>query len=43
MKTDIGVSLGIDELGRLKVRTEQGEERTIVSGEVSVRGLYSYV
>lgn len=43
IKTDIGVALGIDELGRLKVRTEQGEERTIVSGEVSVRGLYSYV
>ena len=43
LKTDIGESLGIDEYGRLKVLTEQGKERTIVSGEVSVRGLYQYV
>ncbi len=43
MKTDIGESLGIDEKGRLMVLTEQGEVRTILSGEVSVRGLYQYV
>lgn len=43
VKTDIGEALGIDERGRLLVRMEQGQERAIVSGEVSVRGLYGYV
>ncbi|WP_092475981.1 biotin--[acetyl-CoA-carboxylase] ligase [[Clostridium] polysaccharolyticum] len=43
VKTDIGIALGIDETGGLKVQTEDGEERTIISGEVSVRGLYGYV
>lgn len=41
--TDIGEALGIDETGRLLVRMDDGEERAIVSGEVSVRGLYGYV
>lgn len=43
MKTDIGEALGIDETGRLLVRMEDGHEHSIVSGEVSVRGLYGYV
>ncbi len=38
-----GVALGIDETGALQVRTAEGEMRTILSGEVSVRGLYGYV
>lgn len=43
VNTDIGEALGIDETGRLLVRMDDGEERAIVSGEVSVRGLYGYV
>lgn len=43
VNTDIGEALGIDETGRLLVRMEDGEVRVIVSGEVSVRGLYGYV
>lgn len=43
VSTDIGEALGIDETGRLLVRMDDGEERAIVSGEVSVRGLYGYV
>lgn len=41
--TETGEALGIDDTGRLLVRMEDGEERAIVSGEVSVRGLYGYV
>ncbi len=39
----IGEAIGIDELGRLLVRLEDGTIEIIVSGEVSVRGLYGYV
>lgn len=38
-----GVALGIDKEGELLVKTETGEVRKVSSGEVSVRGLYSYV
>ena len=38
-----GVALGIDERGRLLVRKEDGSISLVGAGEVSVRGLYSYV
>lgn len=38
-----GYALGIDELGQLLVRRENGEIEKIFAGEVSVRGLYGYV
>lgn len=38
-----GVSRGIDEEGRLMVEMATGEMQAVVSGEVSVRGLYGYV
>ena len=38
-----GTALGIDENGLLIVRTEDGEIRKVLSGEVSVRGIYGYV
>ena len=38
-----GVSRGIDEEGRLLVEMDGGDTRRVVSGEVSVRGLYGYV
>ena len=38
-----GICLGINESGALKIRTASGEIRFVNSGEVSVRGLYSYV
>lgn len=38
-----GVALGIDKDGKLLVEMENGEIREVSSGEVSVRGLYSYV
>ncbi len=38
-----GVAEGIDENGELLVRTEDGELRRVMSGEVSVRGIYGYV
>ena len=38
-----GVAQGIDETGRLLVQMEDGSLRKVVSGEVSVRGLYGYV
>lgn len=41
--TETGEALGIDDTGRLLVRMDDGIERAIVSGEVSVRGLYGYV
>ena len=34
---------GINERGELLVRTEDGEEKTIFAGEVSVRGVYGYI
>ena len=37
-----GIALGIDETGALIVNTE-GKIKRIISGEVSVRGLYGYV
>lgn len=38
-----GIALGIDRDGGLLVKTEEGTIRKVSSGEVSVRGLYSYV
>ena len=38
-----GTALGIDAMGRLLVRTEDGRTRSVLSGEVSVRGIYGYV
>ena len=38
-----GVAIGIDREGELLVRVNDGEIRKVCSGEVSVRGLYSYV
>lgn len=38
-----GYALGIDELGQLLVRKEDGKIEKIFAGEVSVRGLYGYV
>lgn len=36
-------AIGIDKAGALIVENETGEEERIISGEVSVRGLYGYV
>ncbi len=36
-------ALGIDGMGRLCIRMDDGEEKAIDSGEVSVRGIYGYV
>ena len=38
-----GIARGITETGELLVEEENGEIRKVLSGEVSVRGLYSYV
>jgi len=38
-----GLALGIDNEGKLIVRTDDGVEHHIYAGEVSVRGLYGYV
>ena len=38
-----GLALGIDERGQLLVRREDGTVERVYAGEVSVRGLYSYV
>ena len=38
-----GIAIGIDREGELLVRVADGEIRKVCSGEVSVRGLYSYV
>ena len=38
-----GVSLGIDREGQLLVEKPDGSMETVVSGEVSVRGVYGYV
>lgn len=37
------LAVGIDDSGRLIVEHENGEREAILSGEVSVRGLYGYV
>ena len=39
----VGEALGIDDNGELLVKTENGAVKKIMSGEVSVRGLYGYV
>ncbi len=41
-QTETGIARGIDREGALLVETEQGI-RAVVSGEVSVRGVYGYV
>lgn len=38
-----GTAEGIDRMGELLVRTEDGKLRSVISGEVSVRGIYGYV
>lgn len=38
-----GSALGINDAGELLVKTEDGELRRVISGEVSVRGIYGYV
>lgn len=38
-----GIARGINSLGNLQVVCEDGTEREVYSGEVSVRGLYGYV
>lgn len=42
-KEEIRTSLGIDAEGALIVRDENGQTEKVISGEVSVRGLYGYV
>jgi len=39
----IGTALGINEKGELLVEVQPGEVRHVISGEVSVRGIYGYV
>lgn len=38
-----GVALGINEKGELLVRNHMGEVKTVLAGEISVRGIYGYV
>lgn len=38
-----GISTGINKTGGLMVRLEDGSETEVISGEVSVRGVYGYV
>ncbi len=38
-----GTALGIDETGELLVEMPDGKVRRVVSGEVSVRGIYGYI
>ena len=38
-----GTALGIDEMGQLLVRKEDGTIEAVYAGEVSVRGIYGYV
>ena len=38
-----GIARGINEKGELLVEMEDGRETAVSAGEVSVRGLYSYV
>ena len=39
----VGTAIGINEKGQLLVCDADGDMETVVSGEVSVRGLYGYV
>jgi BirA family biotin operon repressor/biotin-[acetyl-CoA-carboxylase] ligase len=39
----IMTAMGIDENGALLVKDDEGNEEAIISGEVSVRGVYGYV
>ena len=39
----IGISKGINNTGELLVEMPDGEIREVMSGEVSVRGIYGYV
>ena len=39
----IAEAVGITNLGALVVRYEDGKEEEVMSGEVSVRGLYGYI
>lgn len=38
-----GVALGIDDMGRLRIRLADGEVTSVMAGEVSVRGMNGYV
>ncbi len=38
-----GTALGINKMGELLVRTDDGKINEVLSGEVSVRGIYGYV
>ncbi len=40
---ETGIALGINELGALVVKLDNGDKREVNAGEVSVRGLYGYV
>ncbi|ROR28578.1 BirA family biotin operon repressor/biotin-[acetyl-CoA-carboxylase] ligase [Mobilisporobacter senegalensis] len=37
------IALGINKNGELRIRTKDGEEKNVFSGEVSVRGIYGYI
>ena len=39
----VGTALGINDAGELLVKTEDGAVHQVISGEVSVRGIYGYV
>lgn len=39
----VGISKGINDAGELVVTDDEGTERIVRSGEVSVRGIYGYV
>lgn len=41
--TYCGEALGIDSQGALLVKCSEGEVKSVISGEVSVRGIYGYV
>ncbi|KAB1434304.1 biotin--[acetyl-CoA-carboxylase] ligase [Candidatus Galacturonibacter soehngenii] len=38
-----GIALGIDEIGKLLVKKEDGKIEAVYAGEVSVRGIYGYI
>ncbi len=40
---ETGTAIGIDKMGELLVKSEDGTVKPVISGEVSVRGLYGYV
>lgn len=43
VKPFTGICRGIDQEGQLLVELPDGSERHVMSGEVSVRGIYGYV